>query len=125
MLRFLLDEQINPAVADGLMLQRPACTALSVVTWQARYYRTRSDAEILGAAFRNGLTLVTFDQGTIPDLLRDWAFMARSHAGVVLVSTKTLYFDDVGGLIHALAHLWDTRGQEDWTDVVDYLRRPR
>jgi len=124
MLRFLLDNHIPPAVAEGMRLRRPTCMIGSLSTWREGSFRTRADADILSAAHEEALTLVTYDQRTIRPLAARWSGQRKDHGGIVFASEKTIRSRDVGSLVRALEYLWDTRGHEDWTNVVDYLTRP-
>jgi hypothetical protein len=119
----LLDIHIPPAVAAGVVARRPNCTVVSLRDWRDGAYRSAADADILKAAHDEGLTLITFDLRSIRPLLRAWGTERRVHAGVILIDERTIRQDDVGGLIRSLTHLWDHRSHEDWTNVVEFLRR--
>jgi len=122
MLRLLLDIHVKPDVAAGVAVHRPDCSGESLRDWKGGQCRTALDPDILAAAYRDRMTLVTYDLKSIPSLLRAWGAMSRSHGGVVLVDHKTILASDIGGQVRSLVYLWDTRGHEDWTNVVDYLR---
>src|SRR5579872_5351076 len=122
MLRLLLDIYIKPAVATEILRIRPECRIASLLRWHDGTFRTATDTEILEAAYREATTLVTYDQRTIPLLLRNWALRERAHAGVIFVDGKTMRMDDVGSQVRSLTVLWDERQHEDWTNVVHYLR---
>ena len=124
MLRLLLDIHIPPSVAAGVRARRPNCTIQSLRDWRDRAYRAEADADILAAAYEEGMTLVTYDQDIVPSLLQRWAATDRPHAGVVLVDQRTVRSHDIGTLVRSLVSLWDRRGHEDWTNVVGYLERP-
>jgi hypothetical protein len=121
-LRLLLDIHIKPEVAAGVAAHRSACPVESLRNWKGGRYRTALDPDILAAAHEDGMTLVTYDLKSIPLLLRAWGAMSRPHGGVVFVDHKTILANDIGGQVRSLVYLWDTRGHEDWTNVVDYLR---
>jgi hypothetical protein len=70
-----------------------------------------------------GLSLLTYDLDTIPELLLEWAQMGRSHAGVLYVDERTIRSRDFGGLVRSIIRIWDTRGHEDWTNVIAFLER--
>jgi hypothetical protein len=67
------------------------------------------------------MTLVTYDQATIPPLLQVWGEQGISHAGVILVNRRTIAPNDFGGLIRALTRLWDRAEGLDWTNRMVYL----
>jgi hypothetical protein len=129
-LHLLLDIHIKPEVAAGVAAHRSAClieslrerSSTGAWTLQGGQYRTALDPDILAAAHEDGVTLVTYDLKSIPLLLRTWGAIGRSHGGVIFGDHKTILANDVGGQIRGLIYLWDTRGQEGWTNVVDYLR---
>jgi hypothetical protein len=123
MLRLLLDIHIKPVVATEVLRARPECPIASLLRWRDGVFRSATDAEILEAAHRDAMTLVTYDQRTIPLLLRGWALRGFSHGGVVFVDGKTMRTDHVGSQVRGLTTLWDAHQHEDWTNIVHYLRQ--
>lgn len=89
--------------------------------WQGGTYIGQDDAAIIAAAYEEGLTLVSFDQATIPPLLVDRGARGVSHAGVIFASTRTIPANDVGGIARALVGVWDAFGDLDWTNRIVYL----
>ena len=81
------------------------------------------DETILAEAVHDGRVLVTYDQRTIPPLLKLWAETGRSHAGVVFVDQLSIRPDDIGGLVRALAELEQRQGAMDWSGRVVFLQR--
>ena len=69
MLSFLLDEQISPEIAKQIAKKSPGIRIFSLHTWQNGYYLGFPDEIILQAAAVDNMTLVTYDQKTIPPLL--------------------------------------------------------
>ena len=124
MLRFLLDEHIAPAVARGLSAGRLAPTAIALASWQDGSYLGASDDTVLRAAHTALLTLVTYDRRSIPTLLTQWAEGEIDHGGVIFVDTRTIPPNDIGGLVSALAELWNALNAADWTNRVVFLSRP-
>jgi uncharacterized protein DUF5615 len=122
-LRLLLDEHLSPTVAEQIVALRPEIAVISLRNWESGVYLEAPDEVILAAAREEALTLVTYDQRTIPPLLKGWGEQGISHAGVVIVDERTIASHDFGGLIRALCQLWDAQGQWDWTDRVVYLTR--
>jgi predicted nuclease of predicted toxin-antitoxin system len=122
MLRLLLDIHIKPVVATQIHRAHSECWIESLLTWRDGMYRTAPDPEILEAAHQDAMTLVTYDQRTIPLLLKNWALRDRTHAGVIFINGKTIRLDDVGSQVRSLVALWDAHQYEDWTNVVHYLR---
>lgn len=123
MLKLLLDEHVSPAVAAGLRRRIPALVVRSMVDWEGGSFLGQEDPVCLQEAFRQRLTLVTYDRRTIPPLLKQWAEEGRSHAGVMFVDDKTISPADIGGLVTALAILVKKARAWDWTDRIVFLRR--
>jgi hypothetical protein len=121
--RFLLDEQISPAIARGLRRQSAARTVLALAEWEDGRFLGASDELILSAAAAQKLILVTYDRRTIPPLLKNWAEAGRSHGGVVFGDEKTVPASDIGGLMRALLQLAQASARWDWTSRVCFLRR--
>ena len=65
-LRLLLDENMSQVVAEQVMHHQPAMSVESVYTWRGGVFKGQSDRALLVAAGSEGLTLVTYDQKTIP-----------------------------------------------------------
>ncbi len=117
----LLDEHVSPAVVHGL--RRSGIEAVAMREWREGWFREAADEAILVQAAAEGLVLVTYDQRTIPALLKIWAETGRSHGGVVFVDHRTIQQRDVGGLVRALAELHERSRGVAWVDRAVYLRR--
>lgn len=122
MLSFLLDEQISPRVAEELCRKRPEIDVWSVQTWQSGRLLGLPDEVLLEAATKAQLTLVTYDQKTIPPVLREWGEAGRSHWGVIFIDTRSIPSNRLGALVRALEWLWDTQRDLDWSDRLVYLQ---
>jgi len=125
MLRLLLDEHIDPAVATGLERMHPGFVAIPLVRWQDRAYLGASDDEILSAALAAGFTLVTYDQSTIVSLLRNWIEAGKPHPGVIFVPRGKFPQGPrwVGNLIRALSAFHERFENESMTNRVFYLEK--
>jgi len=123
MLQFLLDEHISPAVARGIVARCEAIRVLAFRHWRAGSFLGTQDRYFLPEAFKEGLTLVSYDQRTIRPLLKEWAEQGVDHAGVVFVDAKTIVPQDVGGLIEALYCLWQSEREANWTNRIVFLCR--
>jgi hypothetical protein len=123
MLKFLLDEQISPAVATGFLRRHKTASIHSLAEWEEGRCMGQSDEQLLHEAAAQGLPLVTYDRKTIPPLLKTWAESGRDHGGVIFVDQKTIPSSNFGGLIRALDQLWQETAHWDWTNRIVLLRR--
>src|SRR5277367_3642026 len=114
MLRYLLDEQISPVVAEQVSRKDSGIWIASVQRWRDGELRGRRDADLLSAAATEQLTLVTYDLRTIPDLLRTWAEVEMPHRGVIFVRRRIIRENDFGRLVSALVGLWQVAKTVDW-----------
>jgi len=123
MLSFLLDEHVSPDVAVIVRRSRPEIPALALLDWQEGIWIGASDDEILRAGSAQALTLVTYDQRTIPRLLQRWAELKETHAGIVFVDERTIAPNDLPELARSLILLWDEHRNLDWSNRLAFLRR--
>jgi len=72
MLSILLDEQISPEIAKQVQIKHPEITIFSMHHWHQGHFLGMSDEAILQAAKIERLTLITYDQKTIPPILVNW-----------------------------------------------------
>lgn len=121
MLRFLLDEHLSPDIAAQVNRCRPDIAITSLQAFREGALLGADDATILLAACEECLTLVTYDRRTIWPLLQGWGEQGTSHAGIVFVNRGAFASHDIGGLVRALAALWDAQEGLDWTDRAIYL----
>jgi hypothetical protein len=121
MLSFLLDEQISPEIAKQVENKRPDIPIFTIHTWQKGYYLGVSDEIVLKATTDEGLTLITYDQKTIPPILSEWGQANINHAGVIFIDYRFIPPNNFGGLVRAIIWLWDTQSQGDWQNRIVYL----
>ena len=72
-------------------------------------------------AYRQGLTLVTYDTKTIVPLLKMWGEQGVTRGGVIFVKASTIAPHNIGGLMRALVKLWTEYGDQEWTNASLYL----
>lgn len=125
MLSLLLDEHISYTVARQIAVRRPEISIVSLHDWEAGRYLRALDEPLLRAAAAAGLTLVTYDQRTIPSLLARLAGEGFPHGGIVFVDEHTIPSDAFGPLIRSLCLLWDECHEWDWANRILYLRPAR
>ena len=123
MLRYLLDEHISPAVAEGVAGKRPGIRIASLHRWKNGKLVGGTDREVLVEASSRHLTLVTYDCRTIPPLLSELAQDGISHAGVLFVDELTIASNNFGALIAALADFWTTHKSLNWRNRISYLTK--
>ncbi len=85
-LQLLLDENMSQVVAVQLRSHRPNRIVESVHDWQDGAFEGRADEALLQAACAEALTLVTYDQKTIPPLLSEMSSNGESHGGIIFVN---------------------------------------
>src|SRR5437870_3624116 len=101
MLSLLIDEHISPVVAEQVQARNPGIIQ-SVHHWREGNFCGTADALLLLAAHEERLTLLTYDQKTIPPILVEFAATGQSHSGVVFVDQNTIASNDYGGLVRAI-----------------------
>lgn len=101
-LRFLLDEDVSPRVAEGL--RRLGVDAISVHEVGRARLRI-PDQEQLGYAAAEGRVLVTYNRGDFQRRDADWRELGRDHAGIVWCAERSIPRHAIGQLIRALAAL--------------------
>ena len=124
-MRLLLDDHVKKATVGALQRRCPGLDVVHLAAWQAGAYRTAEDELILRACFEEGRSLVSYDQRTIPDLLRRWAAEERPHAGVIFGDSNTVPANDPGAVARALAALVQEFSSSEMINTVLYLRPPR
>lgn len=122
MLSFLLDEQISPEIAKQIKIKRPDISIFIIHTWQQGHYLGVADEIILKAASAEQLTLITYDQQTIPPILWEWGQVNIDHAGVIFIDYRSIPPNNFGKLVKAIIWLWDTQNQADWNNRIIYLQ---
>jgi predicted nuclease of predicted toxin-antitoxin system len=119
-MQLLLDAHLSPAIAQRLTAE--GTDTASLRDWQGGSYRHAPDDRILVAARAEERVLVTFDGRSILSLVKEWAQTGRHHAGVVVINTKTIRQNDIGGLIRALRALVEDTAAQDWQDRLAFLQ---
>ena len=122
MLSFLLDEHISPIVAQQIQQKQPEIVIFPLLTWQAGRYLGLPDDVILQVANEAQLTLVTYDQNTIPPLLWEWGTAQKDHSGVIFIDYQTIPPSNFGTLVRSLLKLWQQEKQHNWTNRLVYLK---
>lgn len=122
MLSFLLDEQISPEVCKQINSKYPEISIFSIHHWQNGNFLGVSDEVILQAAKLEQLTLITYDQKTIPPILVEWGQANIDHAGIIFIDYRSISPNNFGGLIKAILWLWKTQKNSVWQNRIIYLQ---
>ncbi len=81
--KFHLDENVNPAVAEGLRLR-----GFDATTTVGQRLLRASDDKQLRVATAGRRALVSHDVTTLPSLHADWLAAGREHAGIILAPAR-------------------------------------
>jgi hypothetical protein len=125
MLRLLLDEQISPKIAAQARKLQRDLDIISLREWEGGSFLGVSDVQILRAAAGQNRTLVTYDQRTMWRSLQSLAEEEMDHGGVIFIDDKTIRQDDYGAIIRGLCFLSRSRGTENWTNKIVFLKAAR
>ena len=122
MLSLLSDEQISYVVAAQVRDKRPDILIQSLRSWRGGAFEGVTDEVLLFSAKQAGLTLITYDQKTIPPVLLAWGATGQDHAGVIFVDNFRIAQNNLAGLVRAIIARWDETKDWDWLNRIDYLR---
>jgi hypothetical protein len=122
--KLLLDGHIKKAAVPALQSRCLGLEVIHISDWQGGLFRTADDQEILTTCFQENRVFVTYDQRTVPGLLRRWAAEERSHAGVIFGDSDSVPANNPGAVAAALSDFIQELSESDLTNVVRYLRRP-
>lgn len=122
-MKLWLDVHIPAAVIAALRRSLPQLDVVHVSEWHAGEFREADDETLLEMAASERCVLVTYDQRTIPTLLRRLAETGQEHAGVILCDNQTIAAHDVGGIAAALREWLARTARMNAANAVSYLRR--
>ncbi len=91
--------------------------------WRSGRYVGHPDHEILISTASEGLTLLSYDVHSIPELLARLAEEEIIHGGIILVSERTITQNALSALARALETLVNELGDVDWRNRMVFLRR--
>jgi len=114
-LRLWLDNHLSPALARSLREQGHDVVALQE---EPRPVRDLPDELLLVEASRRGRTIVTYNVRDFVHLHRAFLASGRPHSGIVVVSSRAIRQDDIGGQMRALAGFF-----EEHAGVADFRDR--
>src|SRR2546423_10477185 len=103
----------------------PGLDIVHLAHWHRGAWLEAPDQDLLETCAKERRVFVTYDQATIPSLLRRWAEEERDHAGIFFADEHSVPPESVGRVASALAALVSEIGQADTTNLVRYLRPTR
>ncbi|MGI8426465.1 MAG: DUF5615 family PIN-like protein [Actinomycetota bacterium] len=86
--RLLLDEHLSPVIAG--MLRARGVDVASMQEWQGGRRLGANDQELLIEAEKESRTVVSYDVSTLAQAAQELTRSNREHAGVLLISSKTI-----------------------------------
>jgi len=104
-------------------LRERGVDAMALAEWHGGQYLGADDAALVRAAAREGRALVTYDLRTMVPLLQAMAESGEAHAGVVLVSARSIPPHRIGDLVGALWRLATETEAEALRGQVIFLTR--
>jgi hypothetical protein len=119
--RLLLDCHISKATVQAVRKILSSREVEHLAGWRSGAFLRASDEDILSACHQERRPFVTFDQRTIPDLLRSWAAEQRGHSGVIFGDENTVKPSHPGSMAGALARLAREIGDSDTTNLVRFF----
>jgi len=110
--KLLLDEHIDPEVAEALRRQ---FTRLDVLSIHETPWAGLPDAALLEILDAESRTLVTRDVNSVPLHANRRLESGRTYGGVIYVDSKRLKQTDTRNLIRRLAPVVEKYGEDDWS----------
>jgi len=111
-LRLLLDEHIDPEVAQAL---RKRFAKLDVLSIHETPWVGLPDPPLLDILDADRRTSVTRDVNSVPRHTNSRLEAGRTHGGIIYADSKRLRQSNIRGLIRRLAEVVRQHGDEDWT----------
>jgi hypothetical protein len=112
--RFLIDEDLDPAIVTGLRLRAPTADVVDV---KLDKLRGSKDHVLLELAHAQGRVLVTGDRNTMPRHFGERLASGRDSAGACILDTTV----GLGELIEALLLVWSASSAEEYVNRVVFL----
>ena len=116
MIKYLLDEHVDPRLQRGLRLHWPDITVMCVGTPGVPPKGT-SDPDILIWCEDHGFVLVTNNRSSMPGHLRDHIANGRRGSGIIILQRHS----KLGDVISQLATLWIETRPEDHYNMMRFL----
>jgi hypothetical protein len=114
--RFLADEDIQPAVIQGLRAREPAIDILDVKT---AGLRGAEDPVLLESAAAQDRILITHDRNTMTAHFYNRLSAGKASPGVFVVPDDE---NAIGGTIEWLLLVWSASQAEEWRGRIEFVR---
>lgn len=121
-LRYLLDENVSPIVAEQIRQKRQDVLVESIHFWRDGALLGQPDSSVLSAAHADNRVVVTYDTQILSELYF-WFAEARPFGGLLFIDDKTIASNDFGALVTSLIAFWNEHQAEDWDSRLAYLNR--
>ena len=115
-IRFLLDENLDPAINRGLIQRDPAIDIVCIGDAEAPPKAT-ADPAILVYVERTARLLVTNNRVSLPGHLAAHFAAGRRHWGIFQMGDQL----SLGEVIDELSLLWEVSEAEERRDIVEWL----
>jgi hypothetical protein len=97
-------------------------TIIPLREWLGGIYLQEEDPKLLALAWKEQLTIVTYDVNTFPLHVKARQEIGLDHAGVVYISRRFRQ-NRIGAIARRLAQLWDQQQREDWTNKIHFWEK--
>lgn len=115
-IRYLLDENVDPAYRSGLLKREPTMSVWQVGA-PAAPPRGTSDPDILLWCEENWFILVTNNRHSMPVHLRDHLAEGRHVPGIFEMNPDMT----IGHTIDELWLIWGASDEDEYVDLIAYL----
>ena len=116
MIRYLLDENVDPLYRSELLKREPTLVVWRVGSPGAPYHETL-DPEILCWCEDNGFILVTNNRKTMPVHLREHLAQGRHIPGILQLNPSM----GIGETIDELLLVWAASDENEYVDKMFFL----
>src|SRR5262245_24051593 len=120
--RLLADEDTAHAFVSACVKLDRAFPIIHIAKWLDGRCLGYKDTQLLAAALKANLVLVSFDRSTLAHHAGQLTKTGEGHAGVILFRRSVLRtaFGHQAGL---LVEFWREAAERDWMDLIAYLPR--
>lgn len=122
-LALLLDEHISPTLAQ--MLRDRSVDAVAVQHWREGALLSKPDEQLLIEAEKESRILVSYDVATLGQAAQELARNGQEHAGVLLISSKTVRPDAYSRLCDILESFAANHSSDYMRNIVLFAQTAR